>query len=68
MNKPGNRQLWKYAGMATQFLAGIGIALFTGMKVDQWFKIRMPLAVWGLPLLLILGMIIRIIYDTSPKK
>ena len=52
MNKPGNRQLWKYAGI----------------KVDQWFKLKMPLAVWGLPLLLILGMIIRIIYDTSPKK
>ncbi len=68
MNKPGNRQLWKYAGMATQFLAGIGIALYAGIKVDQWFKFKMPLAVWGLPLLLILGMIIRIIYDTSPKK
>ena len=68
MNKHGNKQLWKYAGMATQFLAGIGIALYAGMKVDLWFKLKMPVAVWGLPLLLILGMIIRIIYDTSPKK
>ncbi len=68
MNKPGNNLLWKYAGLATQFLVGIGLALYAGLKLDQWLKIKMPLAVWVLPLLLILGVIIKIIIDTASKK
>lgn len=68
MNKPGNNLLWKYAGLATQFLVGIGLALYAGLKLDQWLKIKMPLAVWVLPLLLILGVIIKIVIDTASKK
>ena len=68
MNKPGNNLLWKYAGLATQFLVGIGLALYAGLKLDQWLKIKMPLAVWVLPLLVILGVIIKIIIDTASKK
>ena len=68
MNKPGNNLLWKYAGLATQFLVGIGLALYAGLKLDQWLKIKMPLAVWVLPLLVILGVIIKVIIDTASKK
>lgn len=68
MNKPDNSLLWKYAGLATQFLAGIGLAVFAGLKADQWLNLNMPLAVWVLPLLLITVVIIRIIYDTAKKK
>ena len=68
MNKPGNNLLWKNAGLATQFLVGIGLALYAGLKLDQWLKLKMPLAVWVLPLLLILGVIIKIIIDTASKK
>ena len=68
MSKPNNNLLWKYAGLATQFLVGIGLALYAGLKLDQWLKIKMPLAVWVLPLLLILGVIIKIIIDTASKK
>jgi hypothetical protein len=60
--------LWKYAGMATQFLVAIAIAVYGGMQLDKWIKPGMPLAVWLLPLLIITGIIVKIIRDTSTKK
>ena len=63
-----NRFLWKYAGMATQFMVAIAVALYTGAALDKWLKTGMPLAVWALPLLFIIGIIIKIIIDTSSKK
>ena len=69
MNKPDNKNiLWKYAGLATQFLVGIGLFVFLGLKVDEWLKINMPLAVWVLPLILIVAVIIKIVKDTAQKK
>jgi putative effector of murein hydrolase LrgA (UPF0299 family) len=66
--KPDNKILWKYAGLATQFLIGIGLFVFIGMKIDKWLKINVPVAVWVLPLLLIVAIIIKIIKDTAQKK
>jgi hypothetical protein len=63
-----NKILWKYAGMATQFLVAIAIAVYGGMELDKWIKLGMPLAVWLLPLLIIIGIIIKIVKDTSTKK
>lgn len=63
-----NKILWKYAGMATQFLVAIAIAVYGGLQLDKWIKPGMPLAVWLLPLLFISGMILKIIKDTSTKK
>ncbi|HPH86642.1 MAG TPA: hypothetical protein PLC48_14325 [Ferruginibacter sp.] len=68
MNKSNNNLLWKYAGLATQFLVGIGLSVYLGMKMDEWLKISMPLAVWVLPLLVIIGVIVKIIQDTSRKN
>ena len=68
MSKPDNKLLWRYAGLATQFLVGIGIAVWGGLYIDKWLKIKMPLAVWVLPLLVIIAVIIKIIKDTSKKK
>lgn len=68
MSKPDNTLLWKYAGLATQFLVGIGLFLFAGIKIDQWMKINMPVAVWVLPLLFITAVIVKIIRDTGNKK
>ena len=66
--RESNRQLARYAGLATQFLVSIGIGVFLGMKIDQWSKFTTPLFVWILPLLIIVGMIIIIIKDTSKKN
>ena len=60
--------LWKYAAMATQFLVAIAIAVYAGMQLDKWIKPGMPLAVWVLPLLIITGILLKIIVDTSTKK
>ena len=68
MNEPNNNLLWKYAGLATQFLVGIGLAVYAGLKIDEWLKIKTPVAVWVLPLLLIIAVIIKIIKDTAKKK
>lgn len=54
--------------MATQFLVAIAIAVWGGMQIDKWLQLSTPLAVWLLPLLIITGIIIRIIKDTSTKK
>jgi F0F1-type ATP synthase assembly protein I len=64
----GNRQLVKYAGLAMQFLVSIGIGVFLGLKIDQWLRFSFPLFVWLLPLLIILGMLLNIIRETSRKK
>jgi hypothetical protein len=63
-----NKILWKYAGMATQFLVAIAIAVYGGMQLDKWIKPGMPLAVWLLPLLIIVGIIFKVVKDTSTKK
>lgn len=66
--KDSNRMLWKYAAMGTQFFAAIGIGIFLGLKLDQWLNISNPLIVWLLPLLFIIGMLIRIVIDTSKNE
>lgn len=67
-NERGNKMLWRYAGLSTEFLAGIGIGVFAGAKLDKWMKFSVPLFVWILPLLIIIGMTIKIIRDTSKKR
>jgi hypothetical protein len=69
MNKTDNKNLlMKYAGLAVQFLAGIGLFVYLGMRIDKWLKLATPVAVWVLPLLLITGVIIKIVKDTAQKK
>ena len=65
--KETNRQLLEYAGMGAQFLVSIGVGVFIGIKADEWMRISFPLMVWLLPLLIIAGLIIKIIKDTSGK-
>jgi hypothetical protein len=67
-NKPDNNLLWRYAGLAFQFLVGIGLFVFIGIKIDGWMKLSTPVAVWVLPLLLIIAVIIKVVKDTSIKK
>ena len=66
--KNSNKQvLYQYAGMATQFLVVIGITVYAGLKADQWLNWAMPIWVWVLPLLAIVGMIYGIIRRISNK-
>ena len=63
-----NQLLWKYAGLTTQLLIGIGIFTFAGLKIDSYFKWKTPVAVWVLPLIFIVAIIIKIVSDTSKKN
>ncbi|MFT3981773.1 MAG: AtpZ/AtpI family protein [Ferruginibacter sp.] len=67
MNK-SNKTLIQYAGMATQFLVAIAVSVYIGKKIDEWQKFEKPLAIWLLPLLFIIGMMMKIIRDTSVKN
>ena len=66
--KTDNSLLLKYAGLATQLLIGLGLAVFLGMKLDRWIGLKTPVAVWVLPLLVIAALIFKVIKDTSNKK
>lgn len=61
-------QLWQYAGIGGQLLVSLGIGVFLGLKLDEWMKIKFPLLVWILPLLILVAMIARLIKATSKRK
>jgi hypothetical protein len=63
-----NNSLSKYVGLGAQLFLTLLIALFIGMKTDSWIGFKMPLLIWILPLLVILGTLIKIIIETSKKK
>lgn len=67
-NKESKNVLLKYAGLATQILVSIGIGVFIGIKLDKWFGLSGPMMVWILPLLIITGVLILVIKDTSKRK
>ena len=62
------KDLIRYAGMGTQMLVMIGIAVFLGFKADKWLKFSFPLLVWLLPLLTICGLLYQFFKETSKKK
>ena len=62
-----NKQLMRYAGLGFQFLVGIGIALYFGLKADEWLNMSFPLLVWLIPLVIIIGVIIKTVVDTGKK-
>ncbi|HSN09301.1 MAG TPA: AtpZ/AtpI family protein [Hanamia sp.] len=65
--KETNSELLKYAGMGMQFLVSIALGIFIGLKSDKWLNFSFPLLVWLMPLLIIVGLTIKIIKDTSKK-
>ena len=67
-DKKKNVSLLQYASIGTQFLAGIGIGVFVGLKADQWLNLKLPLLVWILPLIIIIGFIVKLVKDTSKRK
>jgi hypothetical protein len=60
--------LMRYAGMGSQILVSLGIAVFAGYKIDKWLKIPLPLLVWLLPLVMLIGIIYKLIKETSGNK
>lgn len=63
-----SNDLLRYAGLGAQILVSIGIAVFVGLKADQWLKMSFPLLVWLLPLLVVSAMIYKLVKETGSKK
>jgi len=60
--------LLRYASMGTQIFVGLGLAVFVGLKVDKWLKISAPLLVLILPVIVLVGIIYKIVKETSKQK
>jgi len=60
--------LLRYASMGTQIFVALGLAVFVGLKVDKWLKISAPLLVLILPVIVLVGIIYKIIKETSKQK
>ena len=60
--------LLRYASMGTQIFVGLGLAVFIGLKIDKWLKISAPLLVILLPVIVLVGIIYKIIKETSKQK
>lgn len=66
-NKKDN-SLLQYAGIATQLLIGLGLITYLGIWIDKKLLITTPLFIWILPLLLLVGMLLKAIKDTNKKQ
>ena len=56
-----------YASVATQFLVAFAFAAFGGKWLDLNFFSQTPIFIWILPLLVGIGMIVKVIKDTDSK-
>lgn len=65
--KDSRKLLMQYAGMGAEFVVAIGLGLFFGLKIDKMLHFSVPLFVWLLPLLIIIGLIFKIIIETNKK-
>ena len=68
--RPNNNysDLLRYASMGTQIFVALGLAVFVGLKVDKWLKISAPLLVLILPVIVLVGLIYKIVKETSKKN
>lgn len=66
--KPHRHPLMQYAGYATQLAAALIIGVFLGMWIDKKLNIGFPILIWALPLVILIGMLIKVVKDTSTKK
>lgn len=62
-----NKDLLKYAGIATQFLATLGVALFLGLKADRKLGWKFPALTLTLPIVALIASLYRIYTDLSHK-
>lgn len=64
----GKKLLLKYAGLGSQIIVALGLAVMAGFYLDQWINIGFPLFVWAAPVCALLGILIKIVKDTSKNK
>ncbi|MEI9912988.1 MAG: AtpZ/AtpI family protein, partial [Bacteroidota bacterium] len=62
-----NKDILRYAGLGTQLLAAIGLAVFAGLKADKWLH-SSPLLACVLPLLVLSGIFYKLVRETGKPK
>lgn len=62
-----NNELLKYAGLATQIIVTLGVAIFIGIKLDKLTHIKFPIATIILPIVVLVSLFWKI-YKESSKK
>jgi hypothetical protein len=67
MPQKDSKPFLQYASLATQLLVSFAFAAFGGKWLDLKFFSRKPVFIWILPLLLGIGLIIKVIKDTDSK-
>ena len=67
MPQKDSKPFLQYAGLASQLLASFAFAAFGGKWLDFKFFSRTPIFIWVLPLLVGIGMIVKVIKDTDSK-
>lgn len=63
--KPPNNDFWQYAGLGTEMLASIGVAVFAGYKLDHWLHLEIPVFLIIFALLALVLILWRIIKETK---
>jgi hypothetical protein len=66
--KTNRAYLARYAGLAFQLMAALGLSVFLGLKADGWLKLNFPLLAWLLPVVVLSALFYRIYKDTSANK
>ena len=63
-----NNDLLRYAGLGTQIMVALSLAVFVGYKADGWLQIPIPLLMWLLPLLVLIAIFYKLLKETSNRK
>ncbi len=67
-NTSNKNLLIQYASLGAQLLAGLIITVFAGYWIDKKINLSFPIFIWLLPLIVIIGMILKAVSDTSKKE
>lgn len=67
-DKKERNSLMQYAGYAAQLAAGLILGVFLGMWIDKQTGLNFPIGIWLFPLVILIGMLIKVVKDTSSKK
>ncbi|HUM98106.1 MAG TPA: AtpZ/AtpI family protein [Chitinophagaceae bacterium] len=57
----------KYAGLASQLLASIGVAVFIGFQIDKWLHTK-PVFICILPILVLVVIFYKLFKETGKES
>jgi hypothetical protein len=65
--KKPNTSLMQYAGFAAQLAIALLLAVYAGKWMDGKTGSSIPVFIWLLPLVLLIGILVKVVKDTSKK-